>query len=57
MIELLKASESLFKQTDDETPEDSPYGAGAVVKSGNSQLENYRRVLKSLLDFKKRNNL
>lgn len=56
MIELLKASESLFKKTDDDETDETPYGVGEVVKSGNSQLEKYRAILKTLLDFKKRNN-
>ena len=58
MIDLLMKSESLFKKTDDIQADNinTPIEAG-VAKSGVSQVEYYRTVLKSLLTLKKLRNL
>lgn len=53
MINLLMSSESLFKETEDDLlADDSPYEVG-VNKAAVSELERYRGILKSFLDFKK----
>jgi hypothetical protein len=57
-IELLMASESLFIKTDEDAIDTGAvYGVDIAKSNAASKLEEYRRIYKSLLDFKKSHNL
>ena len=56
MMELLKNSESLFEETGDDEANDAPVGLIGVTKAALSELERYRAIQKSLLEFKKIHN-